>query len=156
MMNRVMALLWRATYLRYLAASIVALGVDVSLFLVLQASGMPIALLSALSYSAGILMHWLISSRLVFAGELRDVGIDRARQQALFLLSAFAGLLITVAIVSLAVQFGLDARLALPPAPTTGPPPMKRKPPRSRCTPGAMNARRWKSRSATRGSWTTP
>jgi putative flippase GtrA len=111
-MNRVMALLWRATYLRYLAASVVALGVDFSLFLALQASGMPIALLSALSYSAGILMHWLISSRLVFAGELRDVGIDRARQQALFLLSAFAGLLITVAIVSLAVQFGLDARLA--------------------------------------------
>jgi len=112
MMNRVMAMLWRATYLRYLAASVVALGVDVSLFLVLQASGMPVALLSALSYSAGILVHWLISSRLVFAGDLRAIGIDRARQQALFLLSAFAGLLITVAIVSLAVQFGLDARLA--------------------------------------------
>jgi len=112
MMNRVMALLWRATYLRYLAASAVALGVDVSLFLALQASGMPVALLSALSYSAGILVHWLISSRLVFAGDLRAIGIDRARQQALFLLSAFAGLLITVAIVSLAVQFGLDARLA--------------------------------------------
>lgn len=112
MMNRVMALLWRATYLRYLAASVVALGVDFSLFVALQPTGMPIALLSALSYSAGILVHWLISSRLVFAGELRDVGIDRARQQALFLLSAFAGLLITVAIVSLAVQFGIDARLA--------------------------------------------
>ena len=111
-MNRVMALLWRATYLRYLAASVVALGVDFSMFLALQASGMSIALLSALSYSAGVLMHWLISSRLVFAGELRDVGIERARQQALFLLSDFAGLLITVAIVSLAVQFGLDARLA--------------------------------------------
>lgn len=112
MMNRVMALLWRATYLRYLAASVVALGVDFSLFVALQPTGMPIALLSALSYSAGILVHWLISSRLVFSGELRDVGIDRARQQALFLLSAFAGLLITVAIVSLAVQFGIDARLA--------------------------------------------
>ena len=107
-----MALLWRATYLRYLAASVVALGVDFSLFLALRATGMPIALLSALSYSAGVLVHWLISSRLVFAGELRDIGIDRARQQALFLLSAFAGLLITVAIVSLAVQFGIDARLA--------------------------------------------
>ncbi|WP_157082088.1 GtrA family protein [Sphingomonas pruni] len=112
MMNRVMALLWRATYLRYLAASVLALAVDFSLFLALRATGMPIALLSALSYSAGILVHWLISSRLVFAGELRDIGIDRARQQALFLLSAFAGLLITVAIVSLAVQFGIDARLA--------------------------------------------
>lgn len=112
MMNRVMALLWRATYLRYLAASVVALGVDFSLFVALQPTGMPIALLSALSYSAGILVHWLISSRLVFAGELRAIGIDRARQQALFLLSAFAGLLITVAIVSLAVQFGIDPRLA--------------------------------------------
>jgi len=112
MMNRVMALLCQATYLRYLAASVVALGVDFSLFLALQVTGMPIALLSALSYGAGIVVHWLISSRLVFAGELRDVGIDRARQQALFLLSAFAGLLITVAIVSLAVQFGFDARLA--------------------------------------------
>jgi hypothetical protein len=38
---------------------------------------------------------------------------------------------------------------ALPPPPTTGPPPMKRKPPRSRETPGAMKARRWKSRSGT-------
>ena len=112
MMKRVMVLLWRGTYLRYLAASVVALGVDLSLFLALQAIGMPIALLSALSYSAGILVHWLISSRLVFVGDLREVGIDRARQQALFLLSAFAGLLITVAIVSLAVQFGLDARFA--------------------------------------------
>ena len=111
-MKRVMVLLWRGTYLRYLAASVVALGVDLSLFLALQAIGMPIALLSALSYSAGILVHWLISSRLVFVGDLREVGIDRARQQALFLLSAFAGLLITVAIVSLAVQFGLDARFA--------------------------------------------
>ena len=35
MMNRVMALLWRATYLRYLAASVVALGVDFSLFVAL-------------------------------------------------------------------------------------------------------------------------
>ncbi|HWU74284.1 MAG TPA: GtrA family protein [Sphingomonas sp.] len=112
MMDRVMALLWRATYVRYLAASVVALGVDFSLFVALQPTGMPIALLSALSYSAGILVHWLISSRLVFAGELRAIGIDRARQQALFLLTAFAGLLITVAIVSLAVQFGIDARLA--------------------------------------------
>lgn len=111
-MNRVMALLWRAIYLRYIAASVVALGVDIMLFLMLQVTGMPVALLSALSYSAGILVHWLISSRLVFAGDLRAVGLDRARQQALFLLSAFAGLLITVAIVSLAVQFGLDARLA--------------------------------------------
>jgi putative flippase GtrA len=111
-MNRVIVLLWRATYLRYLAASVIALGVDLSLFLALEVTGMPIALPSAISYSAGILVHWLISSRLVFAGDLRDVGIDRARQQALFLLSAFAGLLLTVAIVSLAVQFGLDARLA--------------------------------------------
>ncbi len=112
MINRVTALLWRATYLRYLAASVVALGTDLALFIALGTTGMPIAPLSALSYSAGILAHWLISSRLVFAGELRDVGIDRARQQALFLLSAFVGLLITVAIVSLAVQLGLDARLA--------------------------------------------
>ena len=107
-----MALLWRATYLRYLAASVVALGTDFSLFLALRATDMPIALLSALRYSAGILVHWLISSRLVFAGELRDVGVERARQQGLFLLSAFAGLLITVAVVSLAVQFGIDARFA--------------------------------------------
>lgn len=112
MMTRLTALLWRAIYLRYLAASVVALGVDLALFVSLGTTGMPIALLSALSYSAGILVHWLISSRLVFAGELRDAGIDRARQQALFLLSAFAGLLITIAIVSLAVQIGVDARLA--------------------------------------------
>lgn len=112
MMNRLTALLWRTTYLRYLAASVVALGVDLALFVSLGVTGMPIALLSALSYSAGVLVHWLISSRLVFGGELRAVGVERARQQALFLLSAFSGLLITVAIISLAVQAGIDARLA--------------------------------------------
>ena len=43
--------------------------------------------------------------------------------------------------------------LALPPPPMTGEFVMKRNPPRSRCTPGARNARFWKSRLPTGSSW---
>ena len=111
-MQRVAVLLGRVTYLRYIAASGLALGADLACFLALQAGGFPAALVSAVSYSVGILVHWLVSSRLVFAGDLRAVGRERTQQQGLFLLSALAGLSITVAIVSSAVQAGVDARLA--------------------------------------------
>lgn len=99
------------TYSRYLAASIVALALDLGLFMLLSAAGLPVVAVSALSYAAGIAAHWLLSSRLVFATELRAPGAARRRQQLLFILSALVGLSITVAIVGTASLF-IDPRLA--------------------------------------------
>lgn len=99
------------TYSRYLAVSIAALTIDLGLFLLLQQLGLPVFAVSALSYSAGIVAHWLLSSRMVFAAELRPRGAARTGQQALFVLSALVGLGITVAIVSFASMV-IDARLA--------------------------------------------
>ncbi|MEO5867930.1 MAG: GtrA family protein, partial [Sphingomonas sp.] len=78
----------------------------------LQAGGMMIGLVSALSYSAGIAAHWLISTRFVFADDVRALGAERRGQQMLFLISALVGLSLTTVIVTLAVALGLDARPA--------------------------------------------
>lgn len=99
------------TYPRYLAASIVALALDLGLFMLLRAAGLPIMAVSALSYAAGIAAHWLLSSRLVFAAELKAPGAARRRQQLLFMLSALVGLSLTVATVG-TLSLVIDARLA--------------------------------------------
>jgi putative flippase GtrA len=104
------------TFLRYLGASIVALVVDMALLWGLLAGGTPAAAASALSYSTGIIVHWLISSRLVFPDGALPDGVGRWRQKGLFLMSAFVGLSLTVAIVSLGDFAGLDPRIAKLPA----------------------------------------
>lgn len=108
---RVAMLLWRVTWLRYVGASAISLGVDMTVFLASHTSGISAAAAAAIGYSAGILAHWLLSSRLVFANNRRD-GADRLRQQGLFVLSAIVGLLITVAIVGLGTVIGVPAILA--------------------------------------------
>jgi putative flippase GtrA len=102
----------RATWLHYLAASALALGVDMGGFLMLLETGVTPAIASGLGYAAGIVAHWWLSSRAVFAGRLAMPGFERQRQQGLFLLSALVGLGITMAIVGLGHLAGLDPRLA--------------------------------------------
>ena len=104
--------LLRGTYPRYIAASAAALGVDFALFLAALGTGMPAMLASGLGYSAGILAHWRLSSRAVFASRVADRGAGRRRQQALFLASALAGLAITMAVVGIGARLGLDPRAA--------------------------------------------
>lgn len=99
-------------YLRYIAASAIALAVDMGLFLAAMALGMQSALAAALGYLAGIAAHWLISSRAVFTGRVAERGTARRQQQILFFGSALVGLAITTAIVGLGSTFGLDPRLA--------------------------------------------
>lgn len=99
-------------FLRYTAASGASLALDMGMFLLLLASGWSAATASAAGYAAGILLHWLASSRLVFPGGARTVGASRIRQKALFVLSALAGLCITVTIVWSADVAGADPRLA--------------------------------------------
>jgi putative flippase GtrA len=99
-------------YTRYIGASVVSLGVDFAVFLAALALGMPPALAAATGYVSGILCHWAISSRLVFAAQVADSAAGRRQQQALFVISALVGLGITTAIVGIGSRYGLDPRLA--------------------------------------------
>ena len=111
--ERVRALVREARWLRYVLASVTALGSDAGLFLVLLSMGMPALSASATGYCAGILVHWLVSSRLVFADGAASRGSDeRNRQKALFVGSALIGLGITTAIVGGGDAMGFDPRLA--------------------------------------------
>ncbi len=110
--RRGIARLHQIVYLRYVGASGAALAADMGFFLALLSAGWSAALASAISYSTGISVHWLISTRLVFGDAAKTSGSDRARQKALFLGSALAGLGLTVAIVAMGDALGFDARIA--------------------------------------------
>lgn len=111
-MSEVLSRLQRIRLLRYGFASVAALAVDMGLFLALLAFAVPAALGSALAYSAGILTHWLISSRAVFSDTVAARGPERTRQKALFVGSALVGLGLTTAIVGLGELAGVDPRLS--------------------------------------------
>ena len=112
MVGEILHMLRSATASRYLAASVVALGFDIGSFLVLLETGMPAASASALSYTLGIAVHWLISSRAVFVEGVAARGPARTRQKALFVASALVGLALTAGVVGLGSALGLDPRLA--------------------------------------------
>jgi putative flippase GtrA len=99
-------------YTRYLGASAASLGVDFATFMAALSAGLPPALAAAFGYAAGILCHWLISSRIVFVGRVAADSPGRRQQQALFVLSALVGLGITTAIVGLGSRYGIDPRIA--------------------------------------------
>ena len=100
-------------WLNYLLASALALGSDAGLFLLLLDGGLSPVAASAVGYCAGILVHWLISSRLVFADGTAARGTgERHRQKLLFVGSALVGLAVTTAIVGGGSALGLDPRLA--------------------------------------------
>ena len=97
---------------RYGLASVGALAIDVGSFLAMLAAGVPAAAASALGYAIGIVVHWLLSSRAVFADTVATRGPERTRQKALFVGSALIGLALTTAIVGLGDLGGLDPRIA--------------------------------------------
>ncbi|WP_017670330.1 GtrA family protein [Blastomonas sp. AAP53] len=99
-------------FLRYLAASVGALGIDVGTFLACLALGMAAGLASAIGYSLGIIAHWLFSSRAVFQGSLAVTGRARMLQKLLFVVSTLAGLALTTLIVTAADRAGFDPRPA--------------------------------------------
>ena len=99
-------------YTRYVGASVVALGVDFAIFMAALSLGVPPALAAAAGYIAGIVCHWLISSRMVFTAQLAATAAGRRQQQGLFILSALVGLGITTGIVGMGSRYGLDPRLA--------------------------------------------
>lgn len=98
--------------LRYLAASALALGVDIGSFLGLLRLGVAPAAAAALGYTLGIVAHWLLSSRAVFSEAVAARGAQRTWQKALFVGSALFGLALTTAIVGTGDMLGGDPRLA--------------------------------------------
>lgn len=112
MVTAALSLLRNWTYLRYILSSAGALGVDVALFMALFHLGLYPAAASALGYMAGIVAHWLLSSRAVFREKVAERGRQRDRQKALFLGSALVGLGLTIAIVWAGDLMGFDPRLA--------------------------------------------
>ena len=107
-----LATLRQVLLVRYLGASIIALGCDFACFLVLLQLGLTPAPASALAYALGIAVHWLVSSRKVFTGSVASEGPARTRQKALFVGSALVGLAVTTGVVAAASGLGLDPRLA--------------------------------------------
>jgi putative flippase GtrA len=100
------------TLLRYLVASALALAVDLGSFMVLLAIGAAATPAAAAGYALGILAHWLISSRKVFADSVATRGSARTRQKAMFVVSALIGLGLTTLMVGAGTHAGIDPRLA--------------------------------------------
>lgn len=97
---------------RYILASVGALAVDMGTFLALLAAGVPPVVASAMGYAIGIMVHWILSSRKVFAEQVAEGGIERTKQKAMFVVSALIGLGVTTLIVGGASAGGLDPRVA--------------------------------------------
>ena len=101
-----LAVLHRFSITRYLLASIISLAFDVALLLILVDFNTDPGIASAAGYSAGILVHWLISSSFVFPGKTRQ-GAALQLQRLGFIGTAILGLGITVAIVSALTEIGI-------------------------------------------------
>lgn len=102
----------QVTLVRYLGASVVALAADMGSFLAMLALGVMPGPAAAAAYSLGIVVHWWLSSRKVFADGVASRGPERTRQKAMFVISALIGLALTTAIVASAARLGIDPRLA--------------------------------------------
>lgn len=109
-MTEIISRLQRIRLIRYGFASVAALAVDMGCFLVLLALMVPAAPASAAAYCAGIITHWMLSSRTVFTDTVAVRGPERTRQKALFLGSALVGLALTIVTVGAGDLAGVDPR----------------------------------------------
>ncbi len=100
------------TFARYVAASVIALAADASSFFVMLHAGLAPALAAASGFAVGIVVHWLVSSRVMFATGVMAAGPERRRQQALFLASALLGLGLTTLIVGVGAHVAINPLLA--------------------------------------------
>lgn len=97
---------------RYVLVSFVALGVDTLITLNLTWAHVAPAISAAVGYIVGLGIHWLLSSRFVFADGLGESRRARAKQAALFFASGFGGLAVTVAVFTTAMMLGAPALFA--------------------------------------------
>lgn len=103
-----LSLMFRATFVRYLLASVCALSADMGLFLLLDRADVTPMLAAFLGYVTGLVVHWLLSIRFVFTGGERATH----KQRAAFVGSAFVGLAITMALVGSLTLIGVPPALA--------------------------------------------
>jgi putative flippase GtrA len=86
---------------RYSLVSIAAMTCDWALFLLLVNGRMMPTLAGVLAYTAGLLLHYVLSVRLVF--DVAATGKPQARLLAEFALSGLAGMAVTGGIIAAAV-----------------------------------------------------
>lgn len=102
----------RVVYARYLAASAVSLGFDLTTFTLLLRTGTHAIPASLVGYCTGLLVHWLLSSRLVFTDGAPLDAVNRTRQKLLFIVSALVGLGITGSVVTLGSLMDIHPHVA--------------------------------------------
>ena len=112
MLVRAIYFFFGVLYARYFLVSVLALGMDfASFFLLLQMKVLTVPA-SMAGYSFGLGIHWLLSSRFVFAQETATNSYARMRQKVSFVASAFVGLAITAIIIEGAMRLGAGPGLA--------------------------------------------
>ncbi len=89
-----------ALVLRYTAISAVSLGLDLAVFLALLAYDVAAVPASVAGYLCGTQLHWLLSTRTVFAAGVRRQWGARRMQHVLFFGSAAIGLACNAGIVA--------------------------------------------------------
>ena len=90
-----------AQFARYVLISGLAFALDLTVFLQLLPLGVSPPLASVAGYLCGTQLHWLLSTRLVFAAGVRQDRAARRRQQLLFFASAAVGVTCNAGIVAL-------------------------------------------------------
>lgn len=100
------------TFLKYVMASVLSLGVDLLVFFTLLHGSAPAVMAATVSYSCGILCHWAISTRVVFLAPAPPTKAIRHYQKILFVGSALLGLALTSAIVALGYELHIPPQYA--------------------------------------------
>lgn len=90
----------RAQLARYVLISGLAFALDLTVFLQLMPLGVSPVMASVAGYLCGTQVHWLLSTRLVFAAGVRQDQVARRRQQVLFFASAAVGVTCNAGIVA--------------------------------------------------------
>ena len=94
-----------------MVASATGTVIDLASFFALFRWGVPAVGAAVAGYVLGMVAHWFVSSRFVFADRLAGPGLARGGQQVLFAVSAVVGLLLTAGSVAAVEGGGGDPRL---------------------------------------------
>jgi putative flippase GtrA len=93
---------------RYTIMSVLALGLDLGLFLALINGNINPSTAGMISYTAGLTLHYLLSVNYVFDASIAEKSHIRLLGE--FVLTGFVGLLITALVISVATDYvGLPA-----------------------------------------------
>jgi len=102
----------RFAFIRYTAASVFALGIDFTIFMLALSNAVSPVWAACVGYCAGVATHWFLCSRAVFATHLAPSGLLRMQQQLLFAGSAVVGLIITLTVVGIGAMVGAEPRIS--------------------------------------------